>query len=46
MAPKGILKSIVLSWSKPKDSMIKGPNVVMPPLGILHVVKMISLRRD
>jgi hypothetical protein len=34
-APKGMLKRIVVKRSKPKDSMIRGPNVEMPPLGIL-----------
>lgn len=34
-APKGILKRIVLNWSKPKDSIIRGPKVDMPPLGSL-----------
>lgn len=34
-APNGMLKRIVLNWSKPKASMIKGPNVEIPPLGRL-----------
>jgi hypothetical protein len=30
-----MLKRMVVNWSKPKDSMMRGPNVEMPPLGIL-----------
>jgi hypothetical protein len=41
-----MLKSMVLSWSKPKDSTMSGPNVVMPPLGILLVVRPAVERKD
>lgn len=34
-APKGMLKRMVVKESKPKDSIIKGPNVEMPLLGML-----------
>lgn len=34
-APKGMLKSIAVNWSNPKDLTIKGPKVDTPPLGML-----------
>ena len=34
-APNGMLRRIVLNGLKPNEFTIKGPNVVMPPLGIL-----------
>jgi len=34
-APKGMFRRIVWKESKPKELMIKGPKVVMPPLGML-----------
>lgn len=34
-APKGMLKSMVSYSLRPKDLIIKGPKVVMPPLGTL-----------
>ena len=39
-APNGILRRIVLKALKPKELTIKGPKVVMPPLGILDPVSM------
>jgi hypothetical protein len=36
-APKGMLKRIVVKLSKPKDWMIRGPKVEMPPLGMLQL---------
>jgi hypothetical protein len=30
-----MLKRIVVKRSKPKDSMMRGPKVEMPPLGML-----------
>jgi hypothetical protein len=43
-APKGMLSRIVLKLSKPKEFTIRGPKVVIPPLGILssHVSVMIE----
>ena len=35
-APKGILNKMVLNLSKPKDCTINGPNVPIPPEGILR----------
>lgn len=37
-APKGMLSRMVSKLSKPKPLMIKGPNVEIPPLGMLYVV--------
>lgn len=34
-APNGTLRRIVFRELNPNDSTIRGPNVVMPPLGIL-----------
>jgi hypothetical protein len=34
-APKGIFRRMVWKELKPKELMIKGPKVVMPPLGML-----------
>jgi len=39
-APNGILRRIVLKALKPNELTIKGPKVVMPPLGILDPVSM------
>jgi hypothetical protein len=36
-APKGMLNKIVVNESNPKDCTINGPNVEMPPLGILDL---------
>jgi hypothetical protein len=35
IAPKGVLKRIVVKKSNLNDLTINGPNVEMPPLGIL-----------
>jgi hypothetical protein len=35
-APKGMLRRIVLKGLKPNELTIKGPKVVIPPLGILN----------
>lgn len=35
-APNGTLRRMVFRSLNPKDLTIKGPNVVMPPLGILY----------
>jgi len=37
-APKGILRRMVRKLSNPNPFTIRGPKVVMPPLGILHLV--------
>lgn len=37
-APKGILNRIVVNESNPNDCTINGPNVEMPPLGILDPI--------
>lgn len=34
-APNGMFRRIVLKLSKPKELTIRGPKVVIPPLGIL-----------
>lgn len=34
-APKGVLNKMVVNWSKPNALMMRGPKVVIPPLGIL-----------
>ena len=36
--PNGMLKRIVLNLLKPKDWTIKGPNVPIPPDGILQLI--------
>lgn len=38
-APKGMLKRIVVKGSNPKDSIMRGPKVEMPPLGMLFSLK-------
>jgi len=34
-APKGMLRRIVLNAENPKELTIRGPKVLIPPLGIL-----------
>lgn len=41
-APKGMLKRIVVKESKPKDWMMRGPKVEMPPLGILLKITLLE----
>jgi hypothetical protein len=36
-APKGMLKSMVSNLPKPKDLMMSGPKVDIPPLGMLEL---------
>jgi hypothetical protein len=38
-APNGIFRRIVLKLSNPNPSIINGPKVEIPPLGILPTVK-------
>jgi hypothetical protein len=40
-APKGMLNKIVVNGSNPKDCTINGPNVEIPPLGILNLTSAI-----
>ena len=40
-APNGMLRRIVSKLSNPKELTIRGPKVVIPPLGILFFVRMI-----
>lgn len=45
-APNGMLKRIVWNESKPKDFTMSGPNVDMPPEGILAMLVTINILYD